>query len=110
MEELDSWKSRYGHGSSPLLCRREARRSPGFIVVLNEANQLALVSKVGTEMKANTFGVVVLQPIVKLFVVAKVENPFLKLPFQLPVRLSDEEEPRVLFLYCGDEIDPILGA
>src|SRR5262249_47356853 len=72
--------------------------------------QLALVSKVRTEMKANAFGVAVLQPIVKLLVVTKAKTLLLKLPFQVPICLSDEEKVGVLLLNCGDKIDPILGA
>ena len=71
---------------------------PGFVVVLDETNQLALISKIGAEMKADALSIAVFEPIVKFLVIAEVETLLLKLPLQIPISLGNKEKSGKLFL------------
>src|SRR5271170_2207144 len=79
-----------------------------LIVVLEEAKQLLLVVKVGTEMKPNTLCIIMLEAIIEPLVVAEVEPQLLQLPLQAPVSFGHEEELRMPSLDGCDYATPVL--
>src|SRR5262249_42708520 len=70
-------------------CRVEDGCCARFIVVLEETQQLLLVSHCGAQMQPDALWVVVLEPIIKSLVVTEVEALLLQLPFETPVGFSD---------------------
>src|SRR5580704_11080988 len=98
MEEPCSREGGYCDCGGLLLCGRKGRRSPRFVVVLEEAEQLLLVGKVSAEMKPNSLCIVMLQAIIEPLVVAEVEPLLLQLPLQVPISLGDEAEVWMRFL------------
>ena len=50
-----------------------------------------------------------LQAIVKLLVIAKVEAQLLQFPLEIPIRFSDKEKAGVSIFDRGDHFSPILG-
>jgi len=77
-------------------------------VILNEAKKLVLIGEIGAQMEPNTLCIVLLQTVIQLLVIAKVESLLLKLPFQVPVSFSDKQKFRMRFFDGGDDIEPIL--
>ena len=78
-------------------------------MVLDEANELLLVGKVGVEVKPNTLRVVVFEAVIEPLVVAEIESLLLQLPLQVPIGLGDEEEMRMFLLDGRDYLAPVLG-
>ena len=72
--------------------RRERRRRPRFVVVLQETGELVLVIEARVEMLAHRPCMAFPEAIVEPFIVSVVEALLLQRPFQIPVDLGHEEE------------------
>src|SRR2546427_121687 len=65
--------------------------------------ELPPVCRVGTEMQADFIRAVMLHPVIESLVVTEVEPLLLKLPFEIPISLGDEEKVRLCLLDGGDD-------
>ena len=94
--------------SGPLLLRRQLGGGARFVVVLEEADEVALVVEVGAQVAAHRPGILVEQAVVEPLVVAEVEAELLQLPLEVPVRLGDEQESGMLGPDGADHLGPVL--
>ena len=94
VKEPRSRSGRHHHSGGALLRRRECGGGSRLIVILDEANKLRLIRRIGAEMAADALGIIVFQAVVQPLVVAVVEPLLLQLPFEIPVRFGDEEKRR----------------
>src|SRR5690606_11909874 len=78
--------------SGAVLVRGEYGRSPRLVVVLEEMHGLALMLRVGAEMRTKALSVRAAEMIVERLVVREVEALLLELPFAVPVGFGDEDE------------------
>src|SRR6516164_1205254 len=108
VEEPGSRHGRCGKRSGFFLAAREGSGGAQFIVVLNEADKLRLVSGIGAQMKTNALRIAMFQAVIEPLVVAVIEAQSLQLPLQVPVRLGNEEEIGMALPHCGDGLRPIL--
>lgn len=72
--------------SRPILFRGKCSCRAWLVAALDETEELLLVGKLSTQMKAYTLRVAVLQPVTELLVVAEVETLLVKLPLRVPVK------------------------
>ena len=98
MKESRSWLRGCCDCSSLLLFGRKRRCCPRLIVVFQEAKQLLLVGKVSTKMKADTFRIIMLKPVIESLVIAEVKPMLLQLILQVPISLGNEAHVRVRLL------------
>jgi hypothetical protein len=78
-------------------------------VIFDETKQLLLIPQLRTEMKPNTFGILMLQAVIEPLVIAEIKPLLLKLPLQIAVGLGDEEKVRMKFLHSGNDFVPIVS-
>ena len=79
------------------LGRSEGRCGARLVMVLEEAQQLGLIRRIGVQVKTNAFGILVFQAIVEPLVVTEVKSFLLQLPLQVPIGFGDEKEVRICF-------------
>src|SRR5262249_36597421 len=108
MKESCSRQSGHRYRGGTFFGGNECRCRPRLVVVLNETNQPLLVCRIRTEMKPDAFCVVIHQAVIQPLVVTEVEPLLLKFPFQVPVRLGDEEEIGMCRLNGRDQVGPVL--
>ena len=77
-------------------------------MVLDEANEFLLVSKISAQMEPDALGRVVFQAVVQALVIAEIEPLLLELPLEVPVSLGHEKEVGVESLDGRDHFNPIL--
>ena len=99
-------QGRDADGSGPLGRRIHPRRDAGLVVVLQEAQQPGLVSRIGPEVVADGGRVLLDDPVIQPLVVAEVEALLLEFRLHVPVRLGDEHDLRVLPAQLADHGRP----
>src|SRR4051794_37562242 len=97
------------HGCSFQLAGQERGGGARLVMVLDGAHERALVGHVPREMPAHAPRAVMDEPIVEALVVAVVEALLLELPFEFPVRLRHEAEPRLVSLDSRNDLAPELA-
>src|ERR1700691_695337 len=102
VEELAARNRCHRYGGGSRFGRGKCGCYPRFVVVLNKANQLLLVSKIRTKVKSNTFRLVVFQAIIKLLVITEIEALLLQLPLQIPIGFGDKHEARMFLSHRVD--------
>src|SRR5690242_2068533 len=73
VEETEAGREECNDGGRLVLCWRERRRSPGLVVVLEEAGEFALIVEFGAKMLAYRSRVAIAQPVVETLVICVVE-------------------------------------
>src|SRR6516162_1124579 len=86
---------------------RETLRRTRLVVVLNEAQKLVLINRFSRKMEADTFCVVMLEPIIESFVVTEVKALLLQLPLEIPISLGNEAEVGMRLLDGGNYVNPV---
>ena len=82
--------------------RRERRRGPRLVVVLEEAGEPVLVVEPAREVLAHRARVALAQPVVEALVVRVVEPLLLQRPLEVPVDLGHEAEARDALPHAPD--------